>query len=253
MVLGLNLAGLVLQLGGSVVAALGLLAIWREAAGPGDRFLASVTLPVSRTRRRLTAAALGWLRRRGWVRTPPPRVAQGRGTADVAFSTDSARASAGHAPLADDLSDADKIAVLDQRTRAIAEWVGRTDSQLFARLEAQGPRHTELQQRIDRDAAEQAAQARKRDKRDARRGVWGLIAVGVGTLLQLVALLIPLFPAGDAGRPHQLCALVGSSFNDGSVELAGAHFRGEGEPLCPGEPQDRTAWIFAIANGGAAG
>lgn len=175
-----TLVGIVLQLlGAACVVVSGSRAFWRQALfDPARAFIGWAW-------RRLTDPVLRWI---GKAR---PRVAQARGATDVAFATDSARGSRDFAPLAADLSDADKITELDRRIQEINADTGRLANQLIERIEARDRRHNDLAREFRSYAGEQVVQDRQRAIRELRVQALGLFLVTVGSCFQAVGSLLP--------------------------------------------------------------
>jgi hypothetical protein len=176
----LSLIGIGLQLlGAACVAGSGFRSLGRQALFDPTRAV------IGRTWRRLTDPLLRWIGK------APPRVAQVRAATDVAFAIDSARVSRGFAPLADDLSDADKIAELDRRIQEITADTGRLASQLIERVEAQDRQQKDSSREFHGYAGEQAVQDRERAVRELRVQALGLFLVTAGSCLQAVGSLLP--------------------------------------------------------------
>jgi len=170
----LSIIGIGLQLLGAVCVAIpGGRSLWREALFDPIRAF------IWRTWQRLTAALRG------------RRVAQVRGATDIAVDTDSVRAGRSFAPLADDLSDAAKIAELDRRIQAIITDTGRLANQMSDRIEAQERRLSDLSREFSAYAGEQAAQDRKRAVRQLQVQAIGLFFVTIGSFLQAAGSLLP--------------------------------------------------------------
>lgn len=176
----LTLAGIVIQcLGAAVVVIPGSRSLWHEALNPVRKF-------IEQTRRLM----VGFLRR--LIRKAPPPVAHGRSVTDTASPTDSVRAGISYAPMADHLSDAEKIAILDRRTQAINTDLGHLANQTSERIDAQDRRLNDLEGEFRAYAGEQAVQDRKQAIRQLQWQAVGLIFVAFGSLLQAWGSLLSL-------------------------------------------------------------
>lgn len=175
----LTVIGTVLQFLGAAVVIPGSRSLWRDALFNPTRAI------IGRAWRWLS----GFLRR--LVGKARPQVVQVRGATDVAFGTDSARVTRGFAPLADDMSDAEKIAALERQIRAVVTDTGNFANHMLDRMEAEERRHSDLSRELRAYAGEQAVEDRKRAVRQLQVQALGLFFIAIGSFLQAVGSLLP--------------------------------------------------------------
>jgi hypothetical protein len=170
--------GVALQVGGLVLAGLGLADAWRNF-GPGEPFLAPV--------RRSLALAGGWLARlaRRVLRRGNVVVIVGAGELKLSGSLEG-RGRIGFGPLPKhDVTAA--IAILEQRTRELREAIASVDERTSGRLDASDAKAESVERRLAGEVSRLDLADRRIASGGVRLAAIGLGATAAGMILQAFA------------------------------------------------------------------